>query len=134
MRLHQSASAKAFPITGPVKINLFNSDPNIEHVAAGQSVFREGDAGEHMFAVVTGSVELSIGGTVVEAVEAGGVFGEMSLVEDKPRVATAVAKTDAGLVRIDRKRFLFLVQQTPYFSLQLMGIMAERLRRMNERL
>jgi len=105
-----------------------------EHFTAGHAVFHEGDRGDHMFAVVKGSVEININGKVVETVEAGGVFGEMALVEEQPRVATALVKTDAELVRIDRKRFLFLVQQTPFFALQMMGIMAKRLRQMNQRL
>jgi CRP/FNR family transcriptional regulator, cyclic AMP receptor protein len=115
-------------------INIFKSDPSAERFTVGQAVFREGERGDHMFAVVKGSVDLIINATVVETVEPGGIFGEMALVEEQPRVATAVAKTDAELVRIDRKRFLFLVQQTPYFSLQLMAIMATRIRQMNKRL
>jgi CRP/FNR family transcriptional regulator, cyclic AMP receptor protein len=121
-------------LSAPMTITLFNSDPNKEPIAAGQTVFREGEHGEHMFAVVKGAVDLVINGKLVETVEAGGVFGEMALVEEKPRVATAVARSDAEIVRIDRKRFLFLVQQTPYFSLQLMAVMAKRLRQMNQRL
>jgi CRP/FNR family cyclic AMP-dependent transcriptional regulator len=121
--------------SGPMTINLFNSDPHAEKLAAGQAVFREGDHGDHMFAVIKGSVDLVINDKVVETVGPGGVFGEMALVEEKqPRVATALVKVDAELVRIDRKRFLFLVQQTPYFSLQLMAIMATRIRQMNKRL
>jgi CRP/FNR family transcriptional regulator, cyclic AMP receptor protein len=115
-------------------INIFKSDPNAEKLPAGHAVFREGERGDHMFAVVKGSVDLVINGKIVETVEPGGVFGEMALVEEQPRVATAVVKADAELVRIDRKRFLFLVQQTPYFSLQLMAIMAKRIRQMNKRL
>jgi CRP/FNR family transcriptional regulator, cyclic AMP receptor protein len=117
-----------------MKIKIFNNDPSAERFSAGQAVFREGERGDHMFAVVKGSVDLIINGKVVETVEPGGIFGEMALVEDQPRVATALAKADAELVRIDRKRFLFLVQQTPYFSLQLMAIMAMRIRQMNKRL
>jgi len=113
---------------------LFSNDPNAERFAAGQCVFREGEPGEHLFVVVKGAVDIVIGGNVVETVEEGGIFGEMALVEEKPRVATTVVRADAEIVRIDRKRFMFLVQQTPFFSLQLMGIMAERLRRMNKRL
>jgi CRP/FNR family transcriptional regulator, cyclic AMP receptor protein len=120
---------------GPMTINLFNSDPHAEKFPVGQTVFREGEHGDHMFAVVKGSVDLVINDKVVETVGPGGVFGEMALVEEQqPRVATALVKADAELVRIDRKRFLFLVQQTPYFSLQLMAIMATRLRQMNKRL
>ena len=58
----------------------------------------------------------------------------MALVEDKPRAASAIVKTDARLVAIDRKRFHFLVQQNPFFALQLMSIMAGRLRHMDEHL
>lgn len=121
-------------LPGTMKITLFNNDPLAEKFPAGQTVFRAGEHGDHMFAVIKGAVDITINGKLVETVEAGGVFGEMALVEDQPRIATADVKADAELVRIDRKRFLFLVQQTPFFSLQLMGIMAERLRRMNERL
>jgi CRP/FNR family transcriptional regulator, cyclic AMP receptor protein len=117
-----------------MKINLFHNDPLAERFSAGQVVFRAGDHGDHMFAVTKGAVGITINGKTVEVVDAGGVFGEMALVEDQPRIATATVESDAELVRIDRKRFLFLVQQTPFFSLQLMGIMAVRLRRMNERL
>jgi CRP-like cAMP-binding protein len=117
-----------------MKINLFNTDPNIERFSAGQTVFREGDRGDFLFTVVSGAVDIVIRAKTVETVEAGGVFGEMALVEDLPREADAIANSDSGLVRIDRKRFLFLVRETPFFALQLMAVMAERLRRMNERL
>lgn len=85
-----------------------------------------------MFAVLDGAVEIVIRGKTVETMEAGDVFGEMALVEELPRAATAIAKSDAKLVRIDKKRFMFLVQQNPFFALQMMTIMAGRLRRMNE--
>jgi len=115
-----------------MKIKLFNNDSEFQEFAAGQNVFREGDGGEHMYAVIDGTVDIVIRGKVLETISAGGVFGEMALIEARPRIATAIVKTNAKLVPIDRKRFEFLVQQNPYFALQLMTIMAERLRKMDE--
>jgi len=69
----------------------------------------------------------------VETVEEGGLLGEMSLVDDRERSASAVALVDCELVPIDEKRFLFLVQETPFFALEVMRTMARRLRAMNER-
>ena len=117
-----------------MKINLFDKDEFAITVQPGQVIFRAGDPTDLMYAVVSGQVEIVIHGQVVETVEAGGVFGEMALIEDKPRNATATVIAEARLVAVDRKRFLFLVQQNPYFSLQLMTVMAGRLRKMDERL
>jgi CRP/FNR family transcriptional regulator, cyclic AMP receptor protein len=82
-----------------------------------------------MFVVVSGSVTLSIDGRVVETVGAGGIFGEMAVIEREPRSGTAVADTDVTLVAIDKRRFWFLVQETPYFAEIVMRVMAARLRR-----
>jgi CRP/FNR family cyclic AMP-dependent transcriptional regulator len=117
-----------------MKINLFNKDADAERHAAGTCLFQAGDPGHEMFVVIEGTVDLLVHDKVVETVETGGAFGEMALVEKLPRVATAVVTSDAKVVRIDERRFLFLVQQNPFFSLQIMAVMAERLRRMNEKL
>ena len=117
-----------------LKITLFDADDTSFTVAPGQVIFREGDTADRMYAVVEGAVEIKVKGQVVEVVEKGGVFGEMALIEDRPRNAMATVTVAAKLVNIDRKRFLFLVQQNPYFSIQLMAVMAGRLRRMDERL
>jgi CRP-like cAMP-binding protein len=117
-----------------MKIHLFDQDESAISAAAGQVIFRAGDPTDLMYAVIAGQVEIAIHGQVVETVGAGGVFGELALIEDKPRNATATVTADARLVPIDRKHFLFLVQQNPDFSLQLMTVMAGRLRKMDERL
>jgi CRP-like cAMP-binding protein len=117
-----------------MKIRLFENERDTEAFPAGQAVFHQGDPGEHVFVVVKGEVDILIDGELVETVEAGGAFGEMALLENKPRSASAIVRSDAALVRIDRRRFEFLIQQTPYFSLQLMTIMAERLRRSDKKL
>jgi CRP-like cAMP-binding protein len=56
------------------------------------------------------------------------VLGELAHVDSAPRSATAIATTDSVLAVIDRHRFLFLVQETPMFALQVMSAMAERFR------
>jgi CRP-like cAMP-binding protein len=66
---------------------------------------------------------------VLETLGPGGMFGEMAVIEREPRSGTAVAETDTALVGIDKRRFWFLVQETPYFAEIVMKVMAGRLRR-----
>jgi CRP/FNR family cyclic AMP-dependent transcriptional regulator len=115
-------------------IDLFRNSENTQDFPAGQQIFGAGDAGEVMYVVVDGEVDLLVKGKLVEQLGAGGVLGEMALLDSAPRSATAVAKTDCKLASIDKKRFMFLVQQTPNFALHLMRIIADRLRRMDGRL
>jgi len=116
-----------------LKLDMFHNERESEAFAAGQVVFAKGDPGNAMYVVLEGEVELLIGSDVVETLGPGEPFGEMALIDRAPRIATVVAKTDCRLLAIPEKRFLFLVQQTPYFALHIMRIMAERLRKMNER-
>jgi CRP-like cAMP-binding protein len=89
--------------------------------------------GVAMYVVLEGQVELKINGRVVETLGPGEPFGEMALIDQAPRVATAVAKTGCRLLSIPENRFLFLVSAKPHFSLQIMRVMADRLRKMNAR-
>ncbi len=61
----------------------------------------------------------------------GSLLGEMALIDDSPRTANAVAKSPSRLAQIDRRRFHFLVQQTPHFATHVMKTLADRLRHMN---
>lgn len=97
----------------------------------GTTVFAKGEAGTTMYIVSSGSVRLEIDGHEVERVEEGGTFGEMSLIDGSERSATAVALEDSELAIIDRRAFVFLVHETPYFALDVMATLAARLRRMN---
>lgn len=111
----------------------FRKDPSRTY-KAGETVFREGDDGYVMYVVVDGSVKLSVTGRSIEKVGKGGVFGEMALIDSSPRSATAVAVTDCTLVSVTSERFKTLVQETPGFALEIMKIMASRLRSMDRRL
>ena len=61
------------------------------------------------------------------------MLGEMALIDNSPRSATVKAKTDCTLAVINQKRFMTLIQQTPYFAIQVMSVLADRLRRCDVR-
>jgi CRP-like cAMP-binding protein len=97
----------------------------------GQTIFRAGDHGSEMFIVRTGSVDLRIGETVLETVGQGGIFGELALVDPAPRSATAVAGPECTLVLLNASTFKDLVRKVPGLALEVMKVMARRLRRVN---
>lgn len=99
----------------------------------GQIIFREGDPGDQLYIVAEGEVDIVTDSQLLETVKTGGIFGEMALIDDKPRSATAIARTDCVLAPVSRQHFLTLVERTPLFALQVMRVMAERLRRVNPR-
>lgn len=114
-------------------LGLFKNAPDVETHAAGAAVFEAGAPGTSMYVVRRGSVAIRVGGETVETVGPGGLVGEMALLDNKARSATAVALTDCEPVAVDRDRFVFLVQHTPYFALDVMQTMARRRRAMNRR-
>lgn len=111
------------------RFSLFRHSPNARAYAANAEIFHEGDAGRTMFAIKSGRVAITVGGTVVDTLKAGDVFGEMALLESQPRTASAVTLEASELVEIDRTQFYLLVKQNPHFALQLMQLLSERLRR-----
>ncbi len=100
----------------------------VVHQPVNKVIVSEGTTGVFMYAVIEGTVEISIQSKVVERIGAGGIFGEMALVDQGPRVATAIAATDCTLLNINRSDFLALVKSRPEFGLSLLRALAERLR------
>jgi CRP/FNR family transcriptional regulator, cyclic AMP receptor protein len=95
---------------------------------AGDTIFREGDEANELFVIKRGQVRIQIGNRTVTELAADSIFGEMALIDSEARSATAIAITDAELVPVSEKQFLFLVSQTPYFALKVMRVLAQRLR------
>jgi|JFJP01.1.fsa_nt_gi CRP-like cAMP-binding protein len=112
-------------------INLFNNAEDFIIIPAGQVIFEKGGVADVMYAIVEGEVEISIDGKFLDVTGAGGIVGEMSLIDSRSRSATAIAKTECKLVPINQHRFTFLVQQTPFFAIQVMKIMVERIRKLD---
>ena len=113
-------------------IDLVRRERNTKTFAAGDSIFQEGDPGDCMYVLDSGEVEIIKGARILETIASGGIFGEMGLVNGKPRMASAVAKTDCTVVRVDQGDFYFLIQHAPFFAIQVMQVLAERVRQNTE--
>jgi CRP-like cAMP-binding protein len=107
---------------------MFRNETSIP-CRAGDVIFAIGDAAHSMYVIAEGEVEIRIGDALLDHLGPGAIFGEMALVAGEKRSAAALAATDCRLVEISEKRFLFLVQQTPFFALEVMRVLAARLRR-----
>ena len=99
---------------------------------AGEIIFKEGDEAHQLFVIKSGEVRIQAGNRTLAELSTNHIFGEMALIDDAPRSATAIAKTDVELVPISEKQFLFLVSQTPFFALKVMRVLARRLRATNK--
>ena len=102
-------------------------------IKAGESVVTEGEPAKEMFVVRSGKVAIKVHGSIVEEVGAGGMFGEMALIDHSPRSATVIAIEDTELVPINERLFVILVQDTPFFALDVMRVLVERIRLLNQR-
>jgi CRP/FNR family transcriptional regulator, cyclic AMP receptor protein len=98
---------------------------------AGEKVFLEDDTGSGMYLVRSGRIDIITYGTVLENVRAGGIFGEMALIDDGPRSAAAIATEASEVISIDKPTFLALICEQPEFALHVMRLLTARLRKMN---
>ncbi len=112
-------------------LRLFRNAPEVIPVPAGGYIFRKGEAAKVMYLIIEGEVELMLDDTVVETAEEGSFIGEMALIDDEPRSASARARGDCRVFPIDEARFQLLVKETPFFALQMMKTLARRLRKMD---
>lgn len=106
-------------------VNLMSGQEPVVY-PAGKVIMQEGTGGAFMYVVLEGKVAITIKGGLVARAGAGGVFGEMALVDQSTRAATAVAETDCKLLAINRVAFLHLVKTSPAFGASLLAGLAER--------
>ncbi|HEX9686853.1 MAG TPA: cyclic nucleotide-binding domain-containing protein [Burkholderiales bacterium] len=104
-----------------------------QHCPLNKVIMKEGEAGVFMYVVLSGRIAISIQSKLVEWVGPGGVLGEMALIDQSPRAATAVAETDCDLLTINRADFLTMVKTNPVFMVSLLKAAADRLRDMTSR-
>ena len=98
---------------------------------AGKAIMREGEAGVSMYVVMQGRVGIFIRDNEVETVNAGGTFGEMALVDQSPRTASAISQIDCVLLSVNRNALMALVKTQPAIGVAMLRSIADRLRHMN---
>jgi CRP-like cAMP-binding protein len=81
--------------------------------AAGEVVFSQGDPGDALFVMVSGSLAVMRDGAKLRELGRGAAFGELALLDGAPRSATIEAVTDAELLRIPRDEFEALLDESP---------------------
>jgi len=105
---------------------------------AGEYVFREGELGTEMYIINEGKVEIlnQVGDEeqILAVLEKGDFFGEMSVLEDLPRAASARAATDIRLLQINGSTFDQLLQSNPEIAVRMMRKLSRRLRETDEML
>ena len=94
----------------------------------GKPIMTAGETGLYMYVVLEGSVAVSVRDRVVERIGPGGALGEMALIDNSPRAASAVAETGCTLLPISRNDFLTLIKNKPSFGMFLLKTIADRLR------
>ncbi|MEB3197932.1 MAG: cyclic nucleotide-binding domain-containing protein [Candidatus Sericytochromatia bacterium] len=103
-----------------------------ESLRRGEEVFREGSAGEDMFLVLTGAIELTteVGRTSTQRLallDRGQIFGELACFDALPRSATATAFVDADLLRIPGSELRGLIAQNPGLAASLLRNLVKKL-------
>jgi signal transduction histidine kinase len=129
-------ASKLFCQLSPPELSALRRVAREQKFAAGQEIFKEGDNGDGVFVVREGLVEIS--GLVDQRVRLvfsevgpGEIFGEMAVIENKPRSACAVAKEDSAVYFIPRAEVLALVERSPVLALALLQEISHRLREFN---
>jgi CRP-like cAMP-binding protein len=101
-------------------------------VAAGNVIFSKGDAGDCMYIVQSGVIDMVIGDKVIETLGANEALGFMSMIDEQPRSSTARAREACELSLIDARTFRFMVDEVPNFATYIMGVLARRIRGMSQ--
>ena len=110
---------------------------NTRRFDKGDTVFSYGDAGDALYLVHSGRVEVFVENTEGEKIllaqnEAGDLFGEISLLDGGARTATAVCVEDTEVLTLDREHLLKFITQHPHAALDLLAVMGRRLRNTDE--
>lgn len=135
------AAKEVAPYDPQCALRFFKMAGEVESFSAGTQIFAERDKpgkffskGLRIYLLLEGEVALTLRGKPLNLVLPGELFGELALISDSPRSATAIARKNSRVLSLDEKRFLLSLQQDPEFAVMLISSMAQHLRFSVERL
>jgi len=104
-----------------------------EEVEQGTVIFEENEPGDCMYIILSGEIQIHKGKTTLAILGEKEVFGELSLLDAETRSATATAKTDCVLFKIDQEPFYELIDSRPEVARGFIKNLCNRLRQLNEK-
>src|SRR6266480_4163816 len=126
-----------FGVIAPELLERLSSYATTRAVHRGDSIFAKGDPGNSLYAVCSGTVKISVPSAdgkdaVFNLVGEGEIFGEIALLDGRPRTADATAMTDCELMVIERRDFIAYLRSQPDLTMQIIEILCSRLRQTSE--
>lgn len=127
------ATVKLFELLDDDELGELARSIDTEFIRTGETLFNAGDFGESLYIINKGEVELSIRDTagqkiILKIAGEDDIFGEISMLDNRPRSATATALTDAELFVLDRDDLLLLFQKKPDAGLNMLAALSTMLR------
>ncbi len=112
-------------------LSIFADTADVRTFAPGEYCFREGETGQEMFVILAGTADIMLRGKTLDTLGPGSLFGEMAVIDHRARSADVVARSEIRVAPIDQERFIYLITHHPFFAIEVMKVMADRLRRLD---
>ncbi|WLT30256.1 DUF1003 domain-containing protein [Geothrix sp. PMB-07] len=128
------ADLPLFAALRPEELDLLAQAVDLRRLQPGETLFKAGDPGEAMYIVVSGEIEISVVDRAGQKIvltgrHRGDVFGELAMLDEGTRTATATAIIPTDLLELDRADLLLLVTRKPEAALHLLGAMGAMTRK-----
>ena len=138
--LDREAILRAHPLFSGLSADIIErlcAYAKMKEIKRGATIFTKGEPGQSMFAVCGGTVKISVPSAegkdaVFNIIDEGGIFGEIALLDGRPRTADAIATTKCQLMMIDRRDFLPLLRSYPELATKIIEVLCTRLRHTSE--
>src|SRR6202049_4040313 len=123
-----------FGLLPPAALEHLGSYMKRRTLPRGSAIFAKGDPGSGLMGVVAGSVKISVPSAdgrdiVLNIMHEGEIFGEIALLDGRPRTADATAMTDCELMVIERRDFIPFLRSQPDLTIKIIETLCSRLRR-----